>query len=552
MATIIELSYNNASQKNLTSDWTNTFQQQITLNPGDALSTKLTLLDYSSTGQYSNIEIPDDINVSMECGFYYVVNNPEIMNTNIGHPDDNDDYNGIEFGKYYVARDTTGDNPTYDLIKSSKNFVIRKGVYDVNELCQSITREMTVIDTRDIGKTIPFDNLPDKYFFRSTQQNETAVNVYTFTQIIQDSEPGANGREWIQYNVVKPENLYQLTPFEVGMKVNFYFQFDPKINNFSGELIQIDKVAGTFQIKYYEDDLGDSVYDPDLVGDVPPLPYPYYYGIMLGESSTPVRFYDPDNFNEDFFVYLSTRSYMGASQCALVYNDNNDGKFSFKYMHTPLYDTNDNECVAVINVLGSTMYYGLANSGIFWTNLQPASLWQDIFGFSLTNLIIEDTLARRIAPRFSLGINITSALLTYDDVFDKTDFTNTPKTDKIYYTTSNDTFKIIGLQQQSSFVSPYFIVQILGLGNPNLLDDTKTYQTIAQICSKQYDNNGVITSFSDGIPFFYNTSPDPLILSSLRVRILDGRTKQPTLILGQNNNIFIQIVKGPTPSSNTT
>lgn len=554
MSTIIELSYNNASQKNMTSDWTNTFQQQMMLNPGDGLVSKLCLLDYSSTGQYSNIEIPQDINVSMECGFYYVANNPEYYNSDLTPEPNHLDFNGVEFGKYYVARDYT--QQEYPLITSTKNFVLKKGVYDVNELCQEITRTMTTINTPDIGKSIEFDDLAGKYFFRSTYLNEASVNVYTFTQIIQTSEEGENGREWIQYNVVKPANLWQLQPFNVGDTVSFAFQFDPKVNNFSGTLIQIDKVAGTFQIKYYTDSINENatfddniLFDENLVGVVPPLPYDQYFGIMFKPQSalTPVRFYDPESFNDVFYFTINTRSYMGASQCALLYNDNNDGKFSFKYMHTPLYDSDGNEIVSVLNVAGGTYYYALAQTGIFWTNLEPKELWQDIFGFNLNEMIVSDTLAKYLVPKFTLSQNITSNLITYDDVFNKAKWTESPEADKTYSTRSDDTFKIVGKEQQTAFVSPYFIVQILGLGVANMLDDTKSYQTIAQICSKQYDNNGVITSFSDGIPFFYNTSPEPLLISSLRVRILDGTTKEPTQILGQNNNIFLQIVKAQTP-----
>lgn len=543
MATIIELSYNNASQKNLTSDWTNSFQQQIVLNPNDGLVTKLCLLDYSSTGQYSNIEIPQDLNVSMTCGFFYTVSDPEFYNPDVTPPPNKLDFDGIELFKYYVARDTNN-----NLIKSTKTFTIKKGVYDINELCENITRTLTTINVQDIGKSIYFDNNPNEYFYRSTQIGDMAVNVYNFTEQIQNNvdEGDVNAqREWILYAEVKPQNIYQLQPFEVGQEVIFALQYKPAINNLNATIIAIDKVAGTFQLKYYEDSFGDSVYDPNLVGVVPPKPWPYYYAIMYAKDTTPIKFYDPENFDPTNYITLATRSYMGASQCALVYNDDNDGKFSFKYMHSPVYDSQSNESVSILNVFGSTFYYYLAQSGIFWTDLQPKELWEDIFGFSLSDMIISDnTTTHNLNQLFVLGQNITSNLLTYDNIFDKpSKTTNPPKTDTPYYTTSQDTFKIVGLQQQTSFVSPYFIVQILGLGNVNMIDDGKTYQTIAQICSKEYDNNGVITSFSDSVPFFYNTSLEPMLISSLRVRILDGTTKKPTLILGQNNNIFIQIVK---------
>jgi len=540
MATIIELSYNNASQKTNTADWTNTFQQQIILNPGDGLITKLALLDYSSTGAYSNIEIPQDINVSMTAGFYYTMCNPEYYNSNLKPNPDQLDFNGIEFFKFYVARDTN-----FNLITSTKTFTIKKGVYDVNELCENITRTLTNINVSDIGKSLYFDDKPNEFFFRSTETNDTAVNVYTFTQEIQTELDDINAqRDWILYGLVKPQNVYQLQSFNLNDEVEFAFQFDPAVNNFSGTIIQIDKVAGTFQIAYKADSLG-TIYDPELVGVVPPQPWDQFYGIMYHKTTTPIRFYDPENANHDNYVYLENKALMGSSQCALVYNDDNDGKFSFKYMHTPVYDNDGNESVSILNVSGSTFYYFGSQSGIFFTDLQPPELWQDIFGFNLSQMIMSDNLeTHNLNQLFVLGQNVTSNLITYDSIFNKKDkSTNPPPADTPYYTTSQDTFKIVGIEQQTSFVSPYFIIQILGLGTNNLIDDTKTYQTIAQICSKEYDNNGVITSFSDGNPFFYNTSNEPFLISSLRVRILDGTTKQPTLILGQNNNIFIQIVK---------
>jgi hypothetical protein len=543
MATIIELSYNNATQQNLTSDWTNTFQQQVVLNPGDGLTTKLALLDYSSTGQYSNIEIPEDLNILMTGGFWYTIQDPTVYNSNQRDADGSDeDFDNIEIGKYYIARDSN-----YNLITSTKIFTIKKGVYDVNELTQQITRNITAINVDDIGKSIYFDNKAGEFFFRSTIANEMSVNIYSFYDEIQSSlgsGPLEGKREWIMYCIVKEENLWQLEPFSMGQSVSFAYQYDPKTNNFSdGVIIQLDKVAGTMQIRHYLDDFGLGDSTPGDGGlTVPPQPWTNFYGIVFGNNTTSIRFYDPENFNVNRAMYMEGRNYMGSSQLALLFNDNNDGKFSFKYMHTPFYNGGQ-ESISVYNVVGATFYYFLAQSGIFFTQLEPASFWFGLLGFNQNILVSDNLITHTLNQKLVLGQNITSNLITYDNVFNKAKWTESPPIDTPYYTTSQDTFKIIGLELQTAFVSPYFIIQILGLGNTNLLDDNKTYQTIAQICSKQYDNNGVITTYPDNIPFYYNTSNEPLLISSLRVRILDGVSKQPTLILGNNNNIFIQIVK---------
>lgn len=537
MATIIELSYNNATQQNLTSDWTNTFQQQLVINPNDGLVTKLALLDYSSTGEYSNIEIPEDLNISMTAGFYFAVQDPTVYNTNMKPNPDDLDFNNVEIGKYYVARDED-----YNLIKSTKQFLLKKGVYDVNELTEQITRNLTTINVDDIGKSIYFDNKANEFFFRSTNLNEMSVNIYEFYDQIQPPSGNELGstKEWIMYCIVKQTNLWELQPFTVGQSVSFIYQFNTKENSFSdGTIIQIDYEAGTMQIKHLLDGVEG---EENELGLPPPQPWGNNYAIVSANNVTPVKFYDPENFNINNYVFLNGRNYMGSSQLALLFNDDNDGKFSFKYMHTPFYNQSQ-ESISVFNVLGSTFFYFLAQSGIFLTDLQPRDFWFGLLGFNENILISDNILTHSLNQLFVLGQNITSNLITYDNVFNKEKFTETPASETPYYTTSQDTFKILGLELQSSFVSPYFIIQILGLGNTNLIDDNKTYQTIAQICSKQYDNNGVITTFSDNVPFYYNTSNEPLLISSLRVRILDGVTKQPTLILGNNNNIFIQLVK---------
>jgi hypothetical protein len=518
MSNIIELSYINSKSSNSSADWVNTFQP-IILNTNDSLAFKVGFLDYGNQNQYGVIEIGDDLNLSMTAGFYASTSGYGI-DTNVSY----DENQTAKYFKLYVARDYSGS--TYPLITSTVNFTIAKGVYTPQELSIIINKQLTTLPQSSLGSDADLVNNPTEYFFRSSQIGEAVCEfyqgIYSATNI------------WRLY--VRGRFKNQLNAFKVGDICNCYVEYDPNVNSFE---------CGISEIYIGENDTSYIEISP--AQEDPPDQASFQNGYLYKNNTkkhtdiTPIRFYDPTNFLNTQYMEFTEASWIGASQIDLQFDFNQSGRFSWEYLHTSLHDKDQNNstAVAIYGVDGTFFQYQNVFSGIFFTDLQPASFWQGVLGFNLNKLLFTDNITTHNLDKvLSFGDNITGDFIGFDDIYDKTK-TAQVITGNLNVLTSQ-TFNIVGDKLSNIVISPFFIIQLIGLGNPNYATDDKTYQTIAHVGSKEYDNNGSITLFGDGTNFYTN-SGEQKIISSLNVRILDGTTKQPTQILGQNNSIFIQI-----------
>jgi hypothetical protein len=517
MSNIIELSYINSKSSNSSADWVNTFQP-IILNPNDSLSFKVGFLDYGNQNQYGVIEIAQDLDISMTAGFYASTSGYNI-NTNIAY----DENQTAKYFKLYVARDYSVSS--YPLITSTVNFTITKGVYTPQELSILINKQLTTLPQSSLGSNADLINNPTNYFFRSSQSGEAVCEFYQGTYTPTNI--------WKLY--VRDRYKNQISAFKVNDIAYCYVEYDPNENSFECAILSIYIGEGDtsyIEIEPYEN-------EPDQSSFV--NGYLYKNNTKKHTDIIPLRFYDPSNFHDTQYMEFVKPSWIGASQIDLQFDFNQSGRFSWEYLHTSWHDKdgNNSTAVAIYGVDGTFFQYQNVYSGIFFTDLQPASFWQGTLGFDLSKILLTDNTQTHILNKvLYFGENITGDFIGFDDIYDKTKTAQAIE-GNINILTSQ-TFDIIGDKLSNIVISPFFIIQLIGLGNPNYATDDKTYQTIAHIGSKEYDNNGSITLFGDGTNFYTN-SGEQKIISSLNVRILDGTTKQPTQILGQNNSIFIQI-----------
>lgn len=514
MSNIIELSYINSKTSNSTSDWINTFQP-IVLNPYDSLSFKVGFLDYANQNQYGTIEIGEDVDISIECGFY--------LNTSGYGLDDNieqDPNANAKNFKLYVARDP--DN--YDLIRSNVTFTISKGVYTPQELCVLINKQLTTLPTQSIGSDIDLINNPNKYLFRSNQIGEGVVEFYQCTNIANDT-----------YNLYVLDRFSeQLNAFSIDNIAQCYIEFDPSNNSFECVVQEIHILSGNqsyIQIVSTQESPNENFKNGYLIKNK----IDEHTGIKK------IYFYDPTKFNSEQYVTLKNSGFIGASQIDLEFDHNQNGRFSWEYLHTSLHDSKQNDQTSIIIYGISETFFEYENvySGVFFTQLQPASFWEGTLGFDLEKIIFTDKPeTHNLNKFFQFGENITGDLIAFDDIYNKSK--TAQSIEGPLDVLVSQTFDLLANKLQNIQISQYFIIQLIGLGNPNYCDDNQSFQTIAHIGSKEYDNNGSITLFGDGSNFYTNTGTQKII-NNLNVRILDGNTKTPTQILGRNNSIFIQI-----------
>jgi hypothetical protein len=188
--------------------------------------------------------------------------------------------------------------------------------------------------------------------------------------------------------------------------------------------------------------------------------------------------------------------------------------------------------------------------------MEPQSFWRDTLGFDVDSMIMtyDPSLTtptnRNFTRRLESGVNITANFIGNDILINKADFDGANPAPmrqlqrNAYYDESTQTQAIKALKQIGIKASNFYLVELGGLDLINMENDTQFFRTICAIGSKEYSNLGVISLYSNGMPFYTNQGDD-FVLTNLRVRILDSITKQPSTTLGSKNSIFIEYIAPP-------
>lgn len=551
---IIELSKFNSLTSFSNSDWINSFQP-LTVQPGGSLSFKAGFLDYNTSSQQV-IELQEDTNITIQTGFYMVcpyTESPENTTGRFGdlYVNDIETYTPFDL---YVARDPSNN---YNLITSSRQFTIPAGNYSPDEIAQILNYNCVNVKSNTHGSGDTFNNNATNNFFRSTLQQAYTCAMET----IPASESTSEG-------MLIARDPASLEKFNVGDKVVF-LDFDRGASQPDGlqhayEISEINYVTG--EIKTNPEFTKESEYT--LVN------FHMYKYILYNQESDDrnintaqcIKFYRqatknrPFNPNSEIFFDPNLArqvAMMGASQIQFQYNYNNNSLFQISYLHTPYYNSGGNEAVSMYYMgspFNNVFQYVNATTGCFFTNLEPKEFWGDIIGFDLNSLVVKDNpVNHQLNAPLLTGINITGNLITYDLLFNKSDsplqYQPNSESGDAYVkkadAVSNQTIPIPATKTQGITTSSFYIIELGGLSNINMVNDTDLFRTICAIGSKQYNTQGVISIYPDGTAFFTNNSPIPLYISSFRVRVLDSLTKKASNTLGGRNSIFIELTNPP-------
>lgn len=568
---IIELSKFNSNSAFSNGDWTNTFPP-IIVEPNGSLNFKGGFLDYSTSSQQV-IELPEDTIISMTAGFHYRV--PYIADFNASGSYIVGDQNNLRTFDLYVARDP---NNNFELITSNITFTIPAGNYSPDEITEIINYNCVRVPTNLHGCGSDFNNNAENSFFRSTSQNAYTCKL--------ENIPTSSGDAPFTFPIVAtdPSQLRKAdgTPaFSVGDHVWVIDLYAGIITHTDGELQTIKNTDATIQTINYDTGVvtlnaGAATFpegndelctNPFLVKIV----YPYDKDDTWYTNNV-IRFYkqassrspwNPNNYisanPNDSKAYLLT-SMMGASQFQLEYDYNNNSLFQFSYLHTPFYITSageqPQEAVDYFFAgypFNNAFSYVNSVSGIFFTDLQPRSFFSDILGFDLTKLIVtDDPNTHYLSAPLLEGVNITGNLVSNDALYNKSNapFQYPPTSDEAplvnnVQTATTQVTPIVATKTQGITTSSFYLIEIGGLADINMVSDTKLFRTIAALGSKEYSNAGVISIYPDGTSFYTNNSPEPVVISSFRVRILDSISKQPSTNLGGRNSIFLELINPP-------
>ena len=255
-----------------------------------------------------------------------------------------------------------------------------------------------------------------------------------------------------------------------------------------------------------------------------------------GEASSMMYSYQTDGQGENYAL--------GAPSSELSFDGE---RFIFKFLHTPLMISSNVDEKAPFDNMGISMYRGgvvKRNSGVFLRGLSPASFW-DKLGFDSTTVFLNDDDITGGGDISSILSRSTTEQYAGADAYRNKGSRSVPQ---IMTSVTPFTWLQYGLSDLSTQIIPkntyqadrigYYLLETI----TNFNTDYVNNGTITSIMSKQYNNADFITVYSESsIP--YQHIGEPVMLSSIRIRILDPTTNLPVDSLGQASVVFLEIIK---------
>lgn len=274
---------------------------------------------------------------------------------------------------------------------------------------------------------------------------------------------------------------------------------------------------------------------------------------------------------------------MGSDSIEIEYDDESN-KFYWKQLHQSIYDTQSGNVSTQIsrrqNADGSlTNFIRTKAGGVCFTSMYAClqsdenthyDFWDAKLGFDVSKMQIPMDTYKEVdvgsdkfvinVPFIRNGVHTTNAVHTINGLNPKTgnEYLKIPtapaynlpdEPTAFKYVESNNNEVIFADKvtvttiDNSRTSSGYFLIEMVAGFNNTMIGSEKTDKNIHSIVNR-YFNKGSYTSGTASDSMIYQHHGAPLILSSLRTRILLPDRTIPTG-LGTDNTIFIQIVKAP-------
>lgn len=546
-STVIELSRYTSSNQESNSEWTNQISKSLTIEEGDIIQIKQCFIDTQLIDQES-ILIDKDVEWTLQ--FAYTLTGHGISQfVSTGEVPSQEITASVPDGlPYLFLTYFKGDepwipfpiqfpelNPPVPLIDSLV-IKIPKGIYDRSYLAEYITRQL-----QGIGNP---QNIKQQNNYFTTGQ---LFPNYDISQGVIDP-PTWEGTFDI-YSVPQPENIItSLTkPTLAAIDLQSIFPFQTLYVNGDGTQC-------------------NGRYIPLCTNQ------PYNYQDIFSQAST-------TKIGEDGGYSLYDGGFIGTTQCAFTYNDENSGKFAFQYMHSPLIDSQGNESVGTyIKNEGTSNYkdnkvsYLNTFSNILiintFTNLSLDNT-NDPF-FKQIGLQPSDIIPNGINNIFNLGVNfspIQTGYITYDEwmrcttrnFYSVSDLVNvniktTSAPNMVSYasiygktgyefSTSASTKEVVFTNEptSSNTSAGHYLIELNSCYQNEYYNQNKNYQVKAIVSNFYFSEN--FTSSMGPDSYIYQHKGIPMSIPSIKVRILNPVSKEPATNIGLNSTIYLQITK---------
>lgn len=288
-------------------------------------------------------------------------------------------------------------------------------------------------------------------------------------------------------------------------------------------------------------------------------------------------------YNPPKISSLNDSYILGSDSIEIEYDDESN-KFYWKQLHQSIYDFQSGNVSTQIsrrqNADGSlTNFVRTKAGGVCFTSMYAClqsdenthyDFWDAKLGFDVSKIQIPMDTYKEVdigadkfvvnVPIVTDGVHTTNAVHTINGINPKTandylkipvapDYNLPTEPNAFQYVESNNNQVIFADKvtvttiDNSRTSSGYFLIEMVAGFNNTMIGSEKTDKNIHAIVNR-YFNKGSYTSSTASDSMIYEHKGAPLILSSLRTRILLPDRTIPTG-LGVDNTIFIQIVKAP-------
>lgn len=552
--TILELS-KYTSNNGTNSDWTNVLCKPVKVDTNTYISVKQAFIDTRQINA-TTIELPQDVTWTLYFMYYIIGHgiaqiNPS--NTKVGNS-----YVKPDGKPYIMCRTAESAGTPYIPVIDAVQITIPAGLYDRTFLANYITKKFQSVNEQ--LQTIPTMSFTNGNIYPIWDSNGDVIGFTPLTL---------------------PLNPYTVTTFIKPLLVRYDTDIlpHPPPKPYTSAIIE---GAGIYTPVYFVPMCGDTLYNNSD-------------GYIVPAAVVPNQ--QVNTVYENGWLWYYDGGITGATQIALVYNDNNSGRYSFQYIHSPILNNGD-EVTGNYSFAGTTPN-NLNTSTTAWLNSHSGIM----FCHTYTNLSanpnqVTDTTENPFVDPFFEQLG-----LKYSDIInpDVLDLTNLPEqlpnlgfsyANFLKYTTKNfypvsgftsgatvdintsqnykiETYANKFLTGGYSFDTASITDEIYFSGVP-ISSNTNAGHYLVEIsygADEGYINRdktmmikGVIGSFYlSGDSFVQSMGPDsivynphngvPFLLNTLNIRILNPVTKEPET-LGPNSTVYLQVsreIKDPLP-----
>ena len=593
MSTILQCSrINDKNENSKNSNWVNTFASPVEIEDGDVVQMKLAFID--SLNSPSDIHIPENVTASMEFCYY-------VHNWNIGDPTENNDmyynpynihqdkdgagnvlYHTTNLGTYgdYIcwvwnkadgkAFEYSNSNECYPLI-TSVDVNIPAGQYQGNELAKVITDQLSELELKDYGYERLF--LDKNGFLKASkvEDGEDRNYPYHFWRVNGENDSVPNHQT--DYGFVYSDYALDITT-------------DPFTSN--ENLLDNDSTGGWFfgasqvSLVFSDNNKYNFEYLHTPIFNSTPNTAPVMSNVLTNLPNSSNFLYLDAKVDSHTQATTTTKPTPGEMQ--LYKNGGNvlfifhgggevtvslnaditaDGVMTFPIVNDPDWGLDGDPCTTRVDEPTADPVDHWRTStrqgGIYLSSLTSvikgtttdAKFWE-LLGFNPSNITVPYN-KDKMPKQSELHRSSTGGFLGLSALISKSGKMkinpNRNENAPTYLSADEDVTRgILAGDYDSNDIlnKPFYTIECISNFKTMYQDDTDIKRNVSAIVSKQWSNNKFITGYGGESSIVYEHRGEPMLLSSVNVRVLEGTIEPDNL--GNENTIIIEVIKASTSS----